>query len=591
MDRPHLIVKDSKGTRTVPVAGSSLTIGRNLTNLVMIEEPLASRFHCVIEKTRDGYQIRDLESRNGTMLNGQPVKTSRIGSGDVVTIGGSELKLVIPNNRTTRPAGSGSAQQKNARGELEELVVEPDLSDLEPPALDDIPEEEPGGPTIIDDNAPMWERSLRERADSLPNKQFAMGDIGLVNARGQMAHAPKPGESKSMVGSEALTLFRLVLLVCFRTRATDIHIEPHQDDFLIRVRVDGVMIEILQSSDKDLCNKLLSVVKVLSDIDIAQRNIVQEGSFSSRVPGGHGGPPVRRVDYRVSFAPAVYGQKLVIRILDASNAPLHIDNLGLPATISDSIRHMIGLESGMILVCGPTGSGKTTTLYAMLRDIDVNERNVVTIEDPVEIQLPGVTQIPVNEAQENTFSKLLRSVLRQDPDIILVGEVRDLETARTAVQASMTGHLVFSTVHSRDCVGAIYRLLDLGVEPYLVSSGLHMVLAQRLVRQLCKYCKVPAKPTPKQIETLAEYGIHNLKHVFEPRGCRRCLNTGFFGRRTVVELLNFNSELRQTVLKTPTMTEIMKKLGPANFTKLSESGYQLVADGISSFDEVEKAVM
>jgi general secretion pathway protein E len=318
---------------------------------------------------------------------------------------------------------------------------------------------------------------------------------------------------------------------------------------------------------------------------------VQEGSFSARVPGGGPGRPPRRVDYRVSFAPAVYGQKLVMRILDTANAPHHISDLKMTDSVIEPIKRMLQQESGMILACGPTGSGKTTTLYALLRDIDLQERNVVTIEDPVEIQLDGVTQIPVNEQQGNSFSALLKSVLRQDPDIILVGEVRDAETARIAVQSAMTGHLVFSTVHARDAIGAVYRLLDLGVEPYLVSSGLQLVLAQRLVRQLCPHCRKPVRPTPEQLATMARLGVRPKGNIFDPKGCRRCLNTGFFGRRTVVELLQFNQALREVILKTPTMQEIIKTLGPDNYVRLAENGYHLVADGVTSFDEVDRAVM
>jgi type II secretory ATPase GspE/PulE/Tfp pilus assembly ATPase PilB-like protein len=252
---------------------------------------------------------------------------------------------------------------------------------------------------------------------------------------------------------------------------------------------------------------------------------------------------------------------------------------------------MIQRESGMILVCGPTGSGKTTTLYAILRDIDVAERNVVTIEDPVEIQIDGVTQIPVNEAQGNSFAAMLKSVLRQDPDIILVGEVRDGETARTAIQAAMTGHLVFSTVHANDAIGAVYRLLDLGVESYLVSSGLQMVLAQRLVRQLCEHCKIPVAATKEQRARMAEFGITDFKQIFTQKGCRRCLNTGFLGRRTLVELLSFTQTLREVILKTPTMKDIIRTLGPDNYIRLGTNGYQLVADGVTSFDEADRAVV
>jgi general secretion pathway protein E len=365
-----------------------------------------------------------------------------------------------------------------------------------------------------------------------------------------------------------------------------------QDDVQVRIRVDGVMIDILKlyKENRDLGIRLLSLIKVLCEIDIAQRNVVQEGSFSTRVPTSIQGTALRRVDYRVSFAPAVYGQKLVVRIFDTANSPQHIDDLLLPDNVVEPIRRMIQRESGMILSCGPTGSGKTTTLYAILRDIDVHERNVVTIEDPVEIQIDGVTQIPVNESQGNSFPALLKSVLRQDPDLILVGEVRDAETARIAMQSAMTGHLVFSTVHANDAVGAIYRLLDLGVEPYLVSSGLQMVLAQRLVRQLCVHCKKPIKTTSAQMAAFAQHGVPSVPEIYIHTGCRRCLNTGFLGRRSVVELLVFTSALRDVILKSPGLKEITKSLTAENYIRLATAGFQLVADGLTSFAEADAVV-
>ena len=244
----------------------------------------------------------------------------------------------------------------------------------------------------------------------------------------------------------------------------------------------------------------------------------------------------------------------------------------------------------MILVCGPTGSGKTTTLYAILRDIDVSQSNVVTIEDPVEIQLEGVTQIPVNEPQGNTFSALLRSVLRQDPDVILIGEIRDAETARVGVQAAMTGHLVFSTVHSRDTVGGIYRLLDLGVEPYVVASGLYLVVGQRLVRQLCAHCKVPRNPTPQETKRMTDAGVKKVGQIFTPKGCRRCFGTGYFGRRAVFELLTTTPALREVILKNPTTQDIQRSLDQENYVRLQESGYRLVAEGVADLDEVERAI-
>jgi general secretion pathway protein E len=584
---PFVEIRDTRGLRQVPLSGSMLTIGRNITNMVALDEPMASRFHCVIEKTRDGYRVRDLDSRNGIQVNGQTMKASALNQGDVITIGATKIKFILS-------AGAKRAATSSSEPSPEQEAADFLAASLEPAPLDDYAEAEQPAAAIssISADAPDWERSLRERADSLAQRPFRDSDISLVNARGVVSHPPNPSGGKAAAGSEAVVLFRLVLLICFRSRATDIHIELKQEDVQFRIRVDGVMVEILRlyGDQRDLAVRMLSMVKILSNIDIAQKNIVQEGSFSARVPSGKPGHPLRRDDYRVSFAPAVYGQKLVIRILDTANSPQHINDLDLPPSIVAHVRRMILLESGMILVCGPTGSGKTTTLYAILRDIDVAERNVVTIEDPVEIQLDGVTQIPVNDAQGNTFGALLKSVLRQDPDIILVGEVRDIETARTAMQSAMTGHTVFTTVHARDAVSAVYRLLDLGVEPYLVSSGLQMVLAQRLVRQLCPHCKTAVRPTGDQSARLAEYGHLNIKEVFVPKGCRRCLNTGFFGRRSIVELLMFNGPLREVILKTPTMTEILKSLGPENYIRLAQSGFQLVADGTTSFDEADRAV-
>jgi general secretion pathway protein E len=298
----------------------------------------------------------------------------------------------------------------------------------------------------------------------------------------------------------------------------------------------------------------------------------------------------RRVDYRVSFAPAMHGQKLVVRVLDTANAPLHIDDLCLPARAREILRRTSEQDAGMILVCGPTGSGKTTTLYAIMRDIDINQRNVVTIEDPVEIQLEGVTQIPVNDAQGNTFSAMLRSVLRQDPDVILVGEIRDAETARVAVQAGMTGHLVFSTVHSRETISGMFRLLDLGVEPYVVASGLHVVLAQRLVRQLCPHCKVGKPPTPDQVKKFASVGIQGVKQVFQPKGCKKCFNTGHFGRRGVFEILVATAKLRDTLLRSPTIEACQAALTPDGFISMRESGYRIIAEGAACFDEVERTI-
>jgi type II secretory ATPase GspE/PulE/Tfp pilus assembly ATPase PilB-like protein len=333
---------------------------------------------------------------------------------------------------------------------------------------------------------------------------------------------------------------------------------------------------------KVMGTRLLALVKIMCDIDVQFKNIIQEGHFSAFFP-------TRRVDYRVSFAPAMFGQKLVVRVLDTANAPLHIKDLHMPAWMLEKMARISQQDQGMILVTGPTGSGKTTTLYSVLRDVGTERRNVLTIEDPVEIEIQGATQIPVSEEKGNTFPALLRSMLRQDPDVIMVGEIRDAETARIAMQAAMTGHLVLSTLHARDTFGTVFRLLDLGVEPYLVSSSLQIVIAQRLARELCPYCKRGVKPTQEQLEKMGSHA-RNVRELFVPRGCPSCLKTGYAGRRGFFEMLSTTEELREVILKNPSPKEIEKSLTGTRFMRLSETGYELVAQGVTAFDEIEKAV-
>jgi general secretion pathway protein E len=493
------------------------------------------------------------------------IKKTIIVGGDVISIGKTNLVLVNSQPRTPRQTAKPAAPSRVEIDELEEIVDEDENK--------------------IDQNADAkgeadFERTIREMADSLPDRSFTEDDITLVNARGAVAHAArKPGSQKG--SGEIVDAFRLLNLACYRLKATDIHVEPKAEGYQVRIRVDGTMVDVVRLS-KEVGVKLCALVKILADIDIAQRNIVQEGHFSSRVPG-------RQVNYRVSFTPSMFGQKLVVRILDTATTPMHVWDLGLPEALSKEIESAIKSEAGMLLACGPTGSGKTTTLYAAVRSIDSNQRNVVTIEDPVEIPIEGITQIPVNEAQGNTFPILLRSILRQDPDAIMVGEIRDPETARIAMQAAITGHLVFSTIHSRDSIGTIFRLMDLGVEPYMVAQGLHMVIAQRLVRNLCTFCKKPVRITPEQLKRLGEEH-RNVRQIYVPAGCPRCLNTGYAGRRAVHELLVITPLVREVIQKNPSPADIRTALSERNFTTLVQAGNKLVAEGITGFEEIERAV-
>jgi general secretion pathway protein E len=276
-------------------------------------------------------------------------------------------------------------------------------------------------------------------------------------------------------------------------------------------------------------------------------------------------------------------------VLDTANAPLRMADLNLPPWMLAEVARGIEQESGMVLVSGPTGSGKTTTLYSLVRSIETARRNVITIEDPVEIQIEGVTQIPVDDEAGKSFSALLRMTLRQDPDVILVGEIRDAETARIAMQAAITGHLVFSTVHTKDTVGTIFRLLDLGVEPYLVAQGLHIVVAQRLVRQLCPHCKRPEPITSDQQRVLGD-AAKGVTRLFLPRGCPKCLGTGFLGRRAFFELMLMNDQLRDVILRQPSMQDILEAIKTQRFVKLQQSGFELVAQGLVSFTEMDRVV-
>ncbi|HEX8521262.1 MAG TPA: ATPase, T2SS/T4P/T4SS family [Tepidisphaeraceae bacterium] len=565
MAQPYLEVSGADGTRQVPINDQPITIGRHATNLVVLADQRASRYHCVIEKASNTLTIRDLDSSNGTKVNGRNIKSMRIGDGDVVQIGGTLLKVVAPS-LAPLPARTPAAPAS-----VEDVEIEDEF---------DVVEVEIGEEEEDDDSEPVgFEAQLVRMAESLPDKKIGENGIALINARGELAHPAR--KAPPAEGRDAVGILRLILLICFRSRASDIHIEPKQEDFSVRIRTDGTMVDVVRLP-KDVGTKLTSLVKILCDIDISQRSIVQEGHFSANVAE-------RRVDYRVSFAPAMFGQKLVVRILDTANTPFHVWDLQLPDWMYEEVMRAVKSDSGMVLVCGPTGSGKTSSLYAVIRDIDVNERNVVTIEDPIEIQLDGVTQIPVNEEKGNGFSSLLRSVLRQDPDAILVGEVRDPETARIALQAAITGHLVFSTIHAKDTIGTIFRLFDLGVEPYLVASGLQLVLGQRLVRVLCQFCKQPVKPTADQLNRMGEAG-QGVTKLFQPKGCPRCMGTGFSGRRAMFELLRTTEAMRDLIMKTPTLQELQKSLDGSKFVKLSQSGYLLVAQGATSLEEIERSM-
>jgi type II secretory ATPase GspE/PulE/Tfp pilus assembly ATPase PilB-like protein len=611
MSQLQVEIITATGEHTTPLGAEPLTIGRHSKNSIVLQEPVASRFHCVIEQTPQGVRLRDLQSSNGTFVNGQKVQERILADGDLVRIGGAQIRVLgLPAKKVSRDRENSkgravSSVQEEAAGigddlepldlaELEEISDVDDLSDQD--IVDDLGSSDLIEPLTADDlmegestaDLAQFAKVLQALIDATPEPRVQQEDFALMNARGQVVH-PSGAARKASSHSDAVETLRSVLVICLKNRATDMHLEPKSDHYQVRVRVDGIMVEIVRVAPPTGV-RIAALVKVLSDIDIAQRNSVQEGHFSAVAPtirNGRLSAQPHRIDYRVSFAPTMHGQKMVIRILDATNAPLKLGDLQLPPAMERTLDDAIQQESGMVLVCGPTGSGKTTSLYSLIRTIDVSQLNVMTIEDPVEIELPGVTQIPVDEASGRSFSALLRSLLRQDPDVMLVGEVRDQETARIAMQAAITGHMVFSTLHTKDSVGTIFRLLDLGVEPYLVAQALNVVLAQRLTRQLCPYCKVAKKTTPEQQRKL-EATVGPVDEVFVPTGCVRCLNTGFNGRRAFFELLSVNDALRDVIQTQPALEEIRKVLAATSFTSLEHNGHLLVAEGVASFEEIDR---
>ncbi len=595
MTGAHLEVDLDHEARRVEFGGQPITIGRHPDNVVPIEDDRASRFHCVIEPTEQGYCLRDLDSRNGTKVNERAARSVLLRTGDIVRIGKTRFRFVDPSQPIVEIAEAPTEVEAVRRSpnlrrtaapragvETEALNLSAENGDIDYNAL-----LEGLAPAADAVSTQAYEEVLRDLARAPDRPDGDRRELELLGASGRSLLAsdeqrPKKSARRGEDESESrggIRLLRLLLLACAQVGATDLHVEARADDVLCRMRVDGTMVDTV-TLPKAAAAKLIGVVKVLSDIDIAQRLIVQEGHFSTRLDS-------RRIDYRVSFTPSMYGQKLVLRILDLANAPQFIADLNLPPWMGEKVKRLSRQDSGMLLACGPTGSGKTTTLYAVLREIDARQRNVITIEDPVEYHLEGVTQIPIDQQKGNTFGTLLRSVLRQDPDVILLGEVRDQETASIAMQAAMTGHLLLSTVHAKDSIGTIFRLLDLGVEPYLVASSLNLVLAQRLIRQLCPHCRSERKPTPQQTLRMGRF-VEGISSIFYPVGCSRCFDTGYAGRRAIFELLVVTDDLRDIILKNATIADIREALKLTMFTTLTQAGYQLVAEGVTSADEVER---
>src|SRR4051812_3839135 len=384
--------------------------------------------------------------------------------------------------------------------------------------------------------------------------------------------------------ADATPIIKFVNLVLFQAvqdRASDIHFEPFEDEFKIRYRVDGALYE-MAPPPKHLATPVTSRLKVMANLNISERRMPQDGRIAVNLGG-------KQIDLRVSTLPTQFGESVVLRVLDRSAVNLSLDSLGLPKFVLEYSRRAIQEPNGIYVVTGPTGSGKTTTLYSCLRECNTIDVKILTAEDPVEFDIEGIMQVAVNEGVGMTFMKALRSFLRQDPDIIMLGEMRDLETSQIAIQASLTGHLVLSTLHTNDAPGAVTRLVDMGVEPFLISSSLMAVLAQRIVRTICKKCRTPFEPTESQL-TMLSLSPHDLgdKVFYYGRGCQNCNDTGYKGRKGIFELLVMTDALRNLVNERAPTVVVRQKAVELGMVTLREDGLRAIFDGESTIEEILK---
>jgi general secretion pathway protein E len=375
-------------------------------------------------------------------------------------------------------------------------------------------------------------------------------------------------------------IIRLVNSMMFQAvkdRASDIHVEPFERDLEIRYRIDGIMYKIL-SPPKRFQSSIISRIKIMAGLNIAEKRLPQDGRIGIKIAG-------RDVDIRVSVIPTAHGERVVLRLLDKSTSLLNIEDIGLAPGERQTLLQLIQLSHGIVLVTGPTGSGKTTTLYASLNRINSPDKNIITIEDPIEYQLKGIGQMQVNPKINLTFANGLRSILRQDPDVIMVGEIRDAETAEIAIHASLTGHLVFSTLHTNDTAGAITRLIDMGIEPFLVSSSVVSIIAQRLVRCICSHCREGFTPTREELAKLG-VKVKTEPTFFRAVGCPECMRTGYHGRTGIYEILLIDDEVRQMILGKMDSGRIKNRAIERGMRTLRDDGARKVMSGVTTMEEV-----
>ena len=450
--------------------------------------------------------------------------------------------------------------------------------------------EKPLGRNIFEELSRFFNASFISRTcsliefDNLLTEHYSANDessIGNSDISGDFnlqsfANTLAPTEDLLSGANDApiIKLINGVISQAIKYRASDIHFEPYEDNFIIRYRIDGILEQVL-AHDSRLSAPIISRLKIIARLDIAERRKPQDGRVSLSLGA-------KKVDVRVSTLPSSYGERVVLRLLDKQSSQINLIDLGLPNKILETYKAALQLSEGIILVTGPTGSGKTTTLYSGLREISDSSQNILTVEDPIEYTLPGIGQTQVNAKAGYDFASGLRSILRQDPDIVMVGEIRDLETAKIAIQASLTGHLVLSTVHTNSAIGAITRLRDMGIESYLLSSSIRMVMSQRLVRRLCSNCKTQVV-LPAAVKK--KYALNANDKTYQHNGCIKCSNTGFKGRIALAECISISDDLKALIHDEASEAQL-NKCAFINNPSIDLSSAQLLVDGITSYEEL-----
>jgi type IV pilus assembly protein PilB len=423
------------------------------------------------------------------------------------------------------------------------------------------------------------ERNYADKQDSIEDVIDQLKEAGLDKGGEDEGTFDLASDEEIASAAPVRKLLNMVLLLAIKDQASDIHFEPFEDEFKIRVRADGVLYEMVPPP-RHLANAITTRIKVMAELDIAERRLPQDGRIELNV----GGNPV---DLRVSVLPTMFGEAVVLRVLDRTVVQLDLQKIGMDATILRRFRQIIRNPNGIVLVTGPTGSGKTTTLYSALNELNEVSTKIITTEDPIEYEIDGLIQVPVNPDIEVTFANVLRAILRHDPDVILVGEIRDYETAEISIQSALTGHLVFSTLHTNDAPSAITRLRDMGVQPFLITATLEAILAQRLVRRICTECRTEFEPSDELLMEL-QLPIEQARQYsfYYGKGCARCNNSGYKGRTGIYELLEINDDVRDMITSDASVDDIRNFARTQGMTTLRESGLKLIFDGVTTIDEV-----